>query len=326
MKLIFNTVPHAMFGKVCRGAALLFAILALSAPVGSTMAFGQTTEAPAIEAPAAETPATQAPAVPAPVAASPSPVGQVDPEVAIAPPGEHGVDRSTLPHDLSPIGMFTNADIVVKGVIIALAVASILTWAIFLSKMLELAGIRHRTRALGERVARARTLAEAEAQVGRRKDPAARLVHAAVTEVSISAGLSAEGIKERVASRFERIESGAGRSMIRGTAVLATVGSLSPFIGLFGTVWGIMNSFIGISQANTTNLAVVAPGIAEALFATAIGLVAAIPAVLFYNVFARLIAGNKAVIADVAAETMRLVSRDLDRADARVSARLAAAE
>ncbi|WEK52793.1 MAG: tonB-system energizer ExbB [Candidatus Kaistia colombiensis] len=241
-------------------------------------------------------------------------------------PVEHGVDRSTLPHDLSPIGMFTNADVVVKGVIGILAAASIITWAIFLSKTLELAALRHRTRARGERVARSRTLAEAEAQVGRRNDPASRLVQAAVEEVSLSSGLSAEGIKERVASRFERIESRAGRDMIRGTAVLATVGSLSPFIGLFGTVWGIMNSFIGISQANTTNLAVVAPGIAEALFATAIGLVAAIPAVLFYNVFARIIAGNKAVIADVAAETMRLVSRDLDRADARGPSRLAAAE
>ena len=244
----------------------------------------------------------------------------------MAPAGEQGVDRATLPHDLSPIGMFTNADVVVKGVIGVLIAASILTWAIFLSKTLELAALRHKTRALGERVARSRTLAEAEAQVGRRKDPAALLVQAAVEEVSLSAGLSAEGIKERVASRFERIESRGGRDMIRGTAVLATVGSLSPFIGLFGTVWGIMNSFIGISQANTTNLAVVAPGIAEALFATALGLVAAIPAVLFYNVFARIIAGNKAVIADVSAETMRLVSRDLDRAQARGASRLAAAE
>lgn len=318
VKLIFNTVPLAMFGKVCRGAALFLAILALSAPVGSTMAFGQAAEAPAIEAPAADAPATEV--------VSPSAVGPVDPEVADAPAGEHGVDRSTLPHDLSPIGMFTNADIVVKGVIGVLAAASILTWAIFLSKTLELTALRHRTRARGERVARSRTLAEAEAQVGRRKDPASLLVQAAVEEVSLSSGLSAEGIKERVASRFERIESRAGREMIRGTAVLATVGSLSPFIGLFGTVWGIMNSFIGISQANTTNLAVVAPGIAEALFATAIGLVAAIPAVLFYNVFARMIAGNKAAIADVAAEAMRLVSRDLDRADARAPSRLAAAE
>jgi biopolymer transport protein ExbB len=303
-----------MFGSLCRGAALMVAIVGLSLPF-HTEAFGQTTESPAAATPLVQPVPTQ-PAAPEPI---------LD-ETAEAPVAEHSVDRSTLPHDLSPIGMFTNADVVVKAVIISLAVASILTWAIFLSKTMELAALRHKTRALGERVARSRSLAEAEAQVGRRKDPGSRLVQAAVEEVALSAGLSAEGIKERVASRFERIESAAGRGMIRGTAVLATVGSLSPFIGLFGTVWGIMNSFIGISQANTTNLAVVAPGIAEALFATAIGLVAAIPAVLFYNVFARIIAGNKAVIADVAAETMRLVSRDLDRAEARGSSRLAAAE
>ncbi|MCX5578027.1 tonB-system energizer ExbB [Kaistia terrae] len=308
-----------MFGSLCRGAALMVAIVGFSLPFHSE-AFGQATESPAASTPSVE-PAPAQPALSEPV--TPEPILE---DAAEAPVAEHGVDRSTLPHDLSPIGMFTNADVVVKSVIISLAVASILTWAIFLSKSMELAALRHKTRALGERVARSRSLAEAEAQVGRRRDPGSRLVQAAVEEVSLSAGLSADGIKERVASRFERIESAAGRGMIRGTAVLATVGSLSPFIGLFGTVWGIMNSFIGISQANTTNLAVVAPGIAEALFATAIGLVAAIPAVLFYNVFARIISGNKAVIADVAAETMRLVSRDLDRAEARGSSRLAAAE
>ncbi|WP_018183720.1 tonB-system energizer ExbB [Kaistia granuli] len=290
-----------MLGNFRRGAALLVAIVGLALPFGISAAYGQA-EAPAVEYVAP-------PTVDVPEAGSGG-----------------GVDRATLPHDLSPVGMFENADVVVKTVMISLAIASILTWAIFLSKTLELAGIRHRTRALGERIAHARSLAEAETQVARRRDAAALLVQAAAEEVSISAGLSADGIKERVASRFERIESAAGRGMIRGTAVLATVGSLSPFVGLFGTVWGIMNSFIGISQANTTNLAVVAPGIAEALFATALGLVAAIPAVLFYNVFARVIAGNKAAIADVAAETLRLVSRDLDRAQARGPSRLAAAE
>ena len=100
--------------------------------------------------------------------------------------------------------------------------------------------------------------------------------------------------------------------MSRGTGVLATIGSTAPFVGLFGTVWGIMNAFIGISEAQTTNLAVVAPGIAEALLATAIGLVAAIPAVVTYNVFARSIAGHRAMLADASAAVERLVSRDLD--------------
>jgi len=98
--------------------------------------------------------------------------------------------------------------------------------------------------------------------------------------------------------------------------VLATIGATAPFVGLFGTVWGIMNSFIGISKSHTTNLAVVAPGIAEALLATAFGLAAAIPAVVIYNVFARSIAGYRATLGDSAAEVLRLVSRDLERAAA----------
>ena len=114
------------------------------------------------------------------------------------------------------------------------------------------------------------------------------------------------GVKERIASRLERIEAAAGRRMIRGTGILATVGATAPFVGLFGTVWGIMNSFIGISKQHTTNLAVVAPGIAEALLATALGLVAAIPAVVMYNVFSRWTAGYRALQADAAAEILRL--------------------
>lgn len=95
--------------------------------------------------------------------------------------------------------------------------------------------------------------------------------------------------------------------------VLATIGAVAPFVGLFGTVWGIMDSFIGISKTNTTNLAVVAPGIAEALLATAMGLIAAIPAVVMYNAFARAITSYRAMLGDAAAEVLRHLSRDLDR-------------
>ena len=101
--------------------------------------------------------------------------------------------------------------------------------------------------------------------------------------------------------------------MTRGTHLLATIGATAPFVGLFGTVWGIMNAFIGISKSHTTNLAVVAPGIAEALLATAIGLVAAIPAVIIYNLFARSIAGYRALISDASGAILRHVSRDLER-------------
>ena len=115
--------------------------------------------------------------------------------------------------------------------------------------------------------------------------------------------------------------------MGRGTGLLATIGSTAPFVGLFGTVWGIMNAFIGISKTNTTNLAVVAPGIAEALLATAFGLVAAIPAVIIYNMFARGITGYRAVLADASTEVLRLLSRDLDRSTMDAApARRAAAE
>ncbi len=141
------------------------------------------------------------------------------------------------------------------------------------------------------------------------------LVQAAVREGAASAGLaSAGGVKERAAWRLDRELSAASRRMSAGTGILATIGSVSPFVGLFGTVWGIMRAFIGISRAQTTNLAVVAPGIAEALLATAVGLVAAIPAVVIYNLFARGVAGHRAVLADAVAEVMRLLSRDLDRA------------
>jgi biopolymer transport protein ExbB len=140
----------------------------------------------------------------------------------------------------------------------------------------------------------------------------AALVRAAAAELALSTGLPKDGVKERIASCFERLEAGAARRMARGTGVLATIGATGPFVGLFGTVWGIMNAFVGISRTQTTSLAVVAPGIAEALLATAIGLVAAIPAVVIYNLFARAIAGYRAKLADASAATMRLVGRDLD--------------
>jgi biopolymer transport protein ExbB len=132
--------------------------------------------------------------------------------------------------------------------------------------------------------------------------------------MSLSADVvETEGIKERVASRLDRLEASFARRITRGTGLLATIGATAPFVGLAGTVWGIMNSFIGISKSQTTNLAVVAPGIAEALLATAFGLAAAIPAVVIYNVFARQITGYRALLGDASAEVMRLVSRDLDR-------------
>ena len=220
----------------------------------------------------------------------------------------------TLPRDLSPWGMFLAADIVVKAVMLGLAAASLLTWTIWFAKAIELAAARRRLRNALDALSKARSLADALAHLRGARSDVLAMVEAADAELRLSAGApNADGIKERVASRLERIEAAAGRRMIRGTGLLATVGATAPFVGLFGTVWGIMNSFIGISKQHTTNLAVVAPGIAEALLATALGLVAAIPAVVMYNMFSRWTASFRALQADAAAEVLRLVSRDLDR-------------
>ena len=266
--------------------------------------------------PAAETPPTivapSAPAISAPPVSLPAAPLASD-AVATPVPSSPGV-ALTLPRDLSPWGMFMAADMVVKAVMVGLAFASVLTWTIWFAKAIELMMVRRRMQATIAALSQARSWSEASAQMKGLDDGSAALVRATDTELRLSADvMSPSGVKERIASRLERIEAAAGRQMIRGTGILATIGATAPFVGLFGTVWGIMNSFIGISKQHTTNLAVVAPGIAEALLATALGLVAAIPAVVMYNLFSRWIAGYRALHADAAAEILRIVSRDLDR-------------
>ena len=250
------------------------------------------------------------PEVPAPGSMPPAttPVSQ-----APAPMATAGTGSALIPHDLSPYGMFAHADVVVKAVMIGLALASLATWTILLVKMLELFGARASAKRGLVTVAEATTLPEAAARLMGRRATVTRLVDAALAETERSRGLPAEGVKERATALLGRIEARAGRAMGRGTGVLATIGSTAPFIGLFGTVWGIMNSFIGISKTNTTNLAVVAPGIAEALLATATGLIAAIPAVIIYNAFARGITGYRQLLGDASTEVLRLLSRDLAR-------------
>jgi biopolymer transport protein ExbB len=224
------------------------------------------------------------------------------------------VSGADLPEDLSPWGMFENADLVVKAVIIGLAFASLVTWTVWLAKTLELRNARGEVRRDLRILNESATLAQAHEQLRDGDSPVAQLMQAAGQEIRLSASLRADGLKERIALQLERIEGAVSRKISRGTGVLATIGSTAPFVGLFGTVWGIMNSFIGISNAHTTNLAVVAPGIAQALLATAFGLVAAIPAVMIYNVLARQTAHYRAYLGDASAQVMRLVSRDLDRA------------
>ena len=230
-------------------------------------------------------------------------------------PGDAAViGTATLPRDLTPWGMFLNADPIVKGVLIGLLFASVVTWTVWLAKTIEIFLARRRVRSALTILPGAASLSNGDERLSSTKNEIGRFLAAAVTELRLSPNpLERDGIKERIASRLERLEASFSRRISRGTGVLATIGATAPFVGLFGTVWGIMNSFIGISKAHTTNLAVVAPGIAEALLATAFGLAAAIPAVMIYNVFARSTAGYRALLGDGAAEVMRLVSRDLDR-------------
>jgi biopolymer transport protein ExbB len=219
-----------------------------------------------------------------------------------------------MPRDLSPWSMFLAADIVVKAVMIALCFASLVTWTIFFAKTAQIARARARLLRTLKRVGDLRTLAEAQLTLGTADSVVSSLIRAAIAEIKLSSeSIAEDGIKERAASRFSEIARSEARAIRQGLAILATIGATSPFVGLFGTVWGIMNSFIGISKAQTTNLAVVAPGIAEALLATAIGLIAAIPAVIIYNHFARTTKSYLELVARGSGAVGRLLSRDVDR-------------
>ncbi len=239
-----------------------------------------------------------------------------DPTIAQSEQEDPGsASASLLPRDLSPWGMFSSAHVVVKAVLIGLALASLVTWTVALAKGWELLVGTRRVRSQKALLARSGSLREAGlALAGQAQLETA--AQEALLEIEMSQGINDKAsIKERLVSRLERIEAALGRRMMRGTGVLATIGAIAPFVGLFGTVWGIMNSFIGISKQHTTNLAIVAPGIAEALLATALGLFAAIPAVVIYNMFSRGIASYRALCADGTAEILRIASRDLDRAE-----------
>ncbi|MCP2024371.1 tonB-system energizer ExbB [Pseudomonas laurylsulfatiphila] len=295
-------------------AALLLSLML--APVAALAdAQAPATPAAAAPAPADHAAPAVAPAATDPVQAAPAEnLGEDAPEVLEAD------NTLGMAHDLSPWGMYKNADIIVKIVMIGLAIASIITWTIWIAKGLELMGAKRRLRGEIAQLKKSASLKEASATAAKEGTLANLLVHDALEEMRLSVNSrEKEGIKERVSFRLERLVAACGRNMSSGTGVLATIGSTAPFVGLFGTVWGIMNSFIGIAKTQTTNLAVVAPGIAEALLATALGLVAAIPAVVIYNVFARSIAGYKAQVSDASAQVLLLVSRDLDHQPERSS-------
>ncbi len=217
--------------------------------------------------------------------------------------------QAVVAHDLTAWGMFLQADIVVKAVMVALAIAAVFVWLSALAKRLAIA---RESRALRGALPRLRQVGMEGAALPR---VAAALLREAEDEIArLPAGSDSEAAKARIALRLSRVEAAAARELGAGLGLLATVGSTGPFVGLFGTVWGIMNAFVGIARTQTTSLAVVAPGIAEALLATAIGLVAAIPAVIFYNALTRTLAGHRALLADASALVMLAASRAIDTA------------
>lgn len=223
---------------------------------------------------------------------------------------------STMPlaQSFSPWDMFLGAGPIVQGVMVILALASLLSWTVLIAKSVEFLRLRKGLTQAETVLEEADTLDGGEAYT-RCCRIAHTLVMAAETERARSQDIldDKEGLKERIVLHLERLEAAEGRRLMRGTGLLATIGATSPFVGLFGTVWGIMTSFTGIAATKATSLAVVAPGIAEALLATALGLVAAIPAVVIYNHLARQSAACRAQVADLASLVLRLVSRDLGR-------------
>jgi biopolymer transport protein ExbB len=308
-----------MSSKASLAAAALLAAAWLASPV---LAQTQTPSAPAQSAaqpaPVGPAPAATAPAVPAPTAAIVSTTAKPDSR----PDAAAGVAPAMK--ELSPWVMFMSADVIVKAVMIGLAFASLVTWTVLIAKSIELSVASTKLRSALKKIAESRSLAEAQMALGAKEGILPSFLAAALREARMSAGLSSDsGIKERAASSFSEIVRAEARRIRIGMGVLATIGSTSPFVGLFGTVWGIMNSFIGISKSQTTNLAVVAPGIAEALLATAIGLVAAIPAVIIYNHFSRVTKSYLELVSRASGAAGRLLSRDLDRSHGSVHSRAA---
>jgi biopolymer transport protein TolQ len=229
-------------------------------------------------------------------------------------------DLGSYHHDLSMMGLFMQADPIVKCVILILVAASIYSWAIIFYKKSSLSKLNRKANIFEDSFWSGEPLDKIYQRVKNSKpDPMLATFAAGMEEwqAGVSSGVPIkESIQASLRQRVERAMNVAiGREMNvleKGMTFLATVGSTAPFIGLFGTVWGIMNSFSAIASSNNTSLAVVAPGIAEALFATALGLVAAIPAVVCYNVFSTGINRYADRLEAFADEFSAILSRHLD--------------
>jgi biopolymer transport protein TolQ len=193
-------------------------------------------------------------------------------------------------HALSPVDLFLQADTIVKTVMVLLVLASAWGWAVILDKEIRLKILNARAQKLISSIQGELPLGQLAPEFAKtsQKDPLVQVYQAAADEYVRSRDITGtdsqrDALQERVHRAANLASASAIGHLQARLGSLATIGAVSPFVGLFGTVWGIMTSFQGIAASNNTSLAVVAPGIAEALFATALGLVAAIPAVIFYN-------------------------------------------
>lgn len=261
---------------------------------------------------------------PAPAeATAAAPAETAPPATEAAPAAEEAAPAEAAHGKMTPASMFMEADVVVKTVMIGLLLASVFTWVILLIKLFEFGALNRKTDQFLETFRQTRTIADMR-RVATSEDfegnPLADMAAAATDEIELSrqAGLSVTGDHRdsaigRAQAAVNAVQAGLAKRLSGGQQFMASTGSTAPFIGLFGTVYGIMNSFIGIANTNTTNLAVVAPGIAEALLATGIGLFAAIPAVIFYNYFNTRIASYGTRSDGFNAELMNAVSRNLDK-------------
>ncbi len=222
---------------------------------------------------------------------------------------------TAAPRHLDPVKLFMDADIVVQVVMAGLVLASIWVWAIVVSFSLRMAGIRKRTEAYEKDFWKAPNIDEYQAEMGKGEVPIARVVAAGLAEWRRSVGskpIDREGTRQRLAVVMDSAVALEADKLAERLNFLATVGSVAPFVGLFGTVWGIMNSFFQIGQQQNSSLAVVAPGISEALFATAIGLFAAIPAVIAYNRFSHRVNAYEARLQRFADRFHASLSRELE--------------
>jgi len=226
----------------------------------------------------------------------------------------------TIAHDLSIISLFMQADLIVKIVLFLLLAASFWSWAVIFDKVMRLRRLGHDAETFEESFWSGGSLDDLYDRIGTRPlDPMSAVFAAAMREWRRSAAkglIASSTMRASLQERIERVmQVTVGREMERlerFMPFLATVGSTSPFVGLFGTVWGIMNSFQSIAAAKNTSLAVVAPGIAESLFATALGLVAAIPAVVAYNKFSTDFGRYAGRLDAFSSEFSAILSRQLD--------------